>query len=78
VMWAVKLGDAFLPALGVLPVMALASRWAKPGRVNAGLALVAALLVPASSIALMMVGDFEKIRWAWRSCAPWPGRSMSG
>jgi len=60
VFWAVKLGDSLLPALGVLPVMALASSWAPKGRVNLMLAFLAALLVPASGIALMMVGDFEK------------------
>lgn len=60
VLWAVKLGDSLLPALGVLPVMALASNWALKGRVNLMLAFLAALLVPAGGIALMMVGDFEK------------------
>lgn len=60
VFWAVKLGDSLLPALGVLPVLALASGWAAKGRINGLLAVMAALLVPASGIALMMVGDFEK------------------
>lgn len=60
VFWAVKLGDSLLPALGVLPVMALAAGWAARTRVNGLLAFLAALLVPASGIALTMVGDFEK------------------
>jgi len=60
VVWAVKVGDSLLPALGVIPVMLLAASWAARGRVNALLAVLAALLVPASAVALTMVGDFEK------------------
>ena len=57
---AVKTCDALLPAFAVVPVMALAAAWAKPDRINLGLAILASILVPASAVALMMVGDFEK------------------
>jgi hypothetical protein len=60
VIWAVKTGDALLPAFGVLPVMALAANWAKPDRINSSLAILAAVLVPTSALSLRMVGDFEK------------------
>lgn len=60
VIWAVKLGDSILPALGVLPVFALALRWAPSSRLNNTLIFLAALLVPASFLALTMVGDFQK------------------
>jgi len=60
VLWAVKLGDSLLPALGVLPVMALVSNWAPKGRVNLMLAFLAALLVPAGRDRVDDGGDFEK------------------
>lgn len=61
VLLAVKLGDSLLPALAVIPALALASSWAGR-RVYSDIVLAAglALLIPAGGIALGMVGDFQK------------------
>ncbi len=82
---AVKLGDSLLPALAVIPVMALAAVWAeRRSALNTTLAALTALLVPAGGIALGMVGDFQKnsfgiallcalvwALWRWAGAPDW-------
>ncbi len=60
VLFAVKSVDSVLPALSVIPIMLLGSRWSKGDKVDLGIIALGALLVPAGAPSLMMVGDFEK------------------
>jgi hypothetical protein len=58
--WLTPLSQNEAVFVAVKTCDALPAAWAKSDRINLGIAILASILVPASAVALMMVGDFEK------------------